>query len=83
MLLTIGTPVYRTAYIANNIICSSSVNITTNNFVKFEKKTSIRENLESQLDFSQVVYIEKVKPFIKRSFKKLLNTAIKASQDFF
>jgi hypothetical protein len=54
MLLTIGTPVYRTAYIANNIICSSSVNITTNNFVKFEK-TSDRENLESQLDFSQVV----------------------------
>jgi hypothetical protein len=52
----IGTPVYRTAYIANSgTSVSSSVNITTNNFVKFEKKTSDQENLESQLDFSQVV----------------------------
>jgi predicted lipoprotein len=78
---------YRATYIANNgTSVSSSVNITTNNFVKNLEK-NIRAGklgIPAGLFSSGIKYPEKVEGFYKNDLsKELLNTAIKASQDFF
>jgi predicted lipoprotein len=78
---------YRAAYITNSgTSVSSSLNITTNNFVKNLEK-SIRAGklgIPAGLFSSGVKYPEKVEAYYKNDLsKELLNTAIKASQDFF
>ena len=78
---------YRAAYIANSgTSVSSSVNITTNNFVKNLEKNvrSGKLGIPAGLFSNGVKYPEKVEAFYKNDIsKELLNTAIKASQDFF
>jgi hypothetical protein len=61
-------------------LLGSSVNSTTNNFVKNLEKIFVLANLNSDL-FSGGIYPEKV--YKKDLSKELLNTALKASQDFF
>lgn len=78
---------YRATYISNSgTSVSSSVNVTTNNFVKNLEKNirSGKLGIPAGLFSSGVKYPEKVEAFYKNDLsKELLNTAIKASQDFF
>jgi predicted lipoprotein len=78
---------YRDSYIANSgTSVSSSVNITINNYVKNLEK-NIRTGklgIPAGIFSGNVKYPEKVEAFYKNDIsKELLNTAIKASQDFF
>lgn len=78
---------YKASYIANNgTSVSSSVNKTTNNFVKNLEK-DIRTGklgIPAGIFSSGVLYANKVEGFYKNDVSKiLLNEAIKASQDFF
>ncbi|PWA08483.1 imelysin family protein [Flavobacterium laiguense] len=78
---------YRNSYIANNgTSVSSSVNKTTNLFVKNLEK-DIRTGkigIPAGVFSSGVKYPEKVEGFYKNDVsKELLNAAVKASQDFF
>ncbi|MGO4820882.1 MULTISPECIES: imelysin family protein [unclassified Flavobacterium] len=78
---------YKATYIANSgTSVSSSVNITTNNFVKNLEKNvrSGKLGIPSGALSSGVTFPEKVEAYYKNDVsKELLNTAIKASQDFF
>jgi predicted lipoprotein len=78
---------YRNSYIANNgTSVGSSVNTTTNNFVKNLEKNvrSGKLGIPAGLFSGGVKYPEKVEAFYKNDLsKELLNTAVKASQDFF
>lgn len=78
---------YRNSYIANNgTTVSSSVNITTNNFVKNLEKDirSGKLGIPAGLFSSGIKFPEKVEAYYKNDLsKELLNTALKASQDFF
>ncbi len=78
---------YRNAYVSNNgTSVSSSLNITTNNFVKNLEK-DIRTGklgIPAGLFSGGVKYPEKVEGLYKNDIsKELLNIAIKAQQDFF
>lgn len=78
---------YRATYIANSgTSVTSSVSITTNKFVKnFEKNVRAGKiGIPAGLFSGGVKYPEKVEAFYKNDLsKELLNTAVKASQDFF
>lgn len=78
---------YKATYIANSgTSVSSSVNITTNNFVKNLEKNvrSGKLGIPAGVFSSGVKFPEKVEAYYKNDVsKELLNTAIKASQDFF
>ncbi len=78
---------YKTSYIANNgISVSSSVNRTTNSFVKnFEKDIRTGKlGIPSGVFSSGVKYPEKVEAFYKNDVSNiLLKEALKATQDFF
>lgn len=78
---------YKATYIANNgTSIISSVNITTNNFVKnLEKDIRTGKVGIAAGKFSNgVKYPEKVEGYYKNDVSKiLLNEAVKASQDFF
>jgi predicted lipoprotein len=78
---------YRTSYIAKNgTSVSSSVSITINNFVKnLEKNVRTGKlGIPAGVFSSGIKYKEKVEAFYKDDLsKELLNTSIKASQDFF
>jgi predicted lipoprotein len=78
---------YRNSYIANSgTSVSSSVNITTNTFVKNLEKNirSGKTGIPAGLFSGGVKYPEKVEAFYKKDLsKELLNTALQASQDFF
>jgi len=78
---------YKATYIANSgTSVSSSVNITTNNFVKNLEKNirSGKLGIPSGVFSSGVKFPEKVEAFYKNDVsRELLDTAIKASQDFF
>ena len=78
---------FKTSYIANNgTSVSSSVNKTTNNFVKnFEKDIRAGKiGIPAGVFSSSVKFPEKVEGFYKNDISKiLLNEAVKASQDFF
>jgi predicted lipoprotein len=78
---------YRTSYIANSgTSVSSSVSITINNFVKNLEKTvrTGKLGIPAGIFSGGVKHPEKVEAFYKNDIsKELLNTAIKASQDFF
>jgi predicted lipoprotein len=78
---------FRKSYIANNgTSVSSSVNQTTNLFVKFLEK-DIRTGkigIPAGVFSNGVKYPEKVEAFYKNDVsKELLNVSIKAAQDFF
>lgn len=78
---------FKASYIANNgTSVSSSVNKTTNNFVKsFEKDIRAgKVGIPAGVFSSGVLYADKVEGFYKNDISKiLLNESIKASQDFF
>ena len=78
---------YRNSYIANNgTSVGSSVNSTTNNFVKNLEKNirSGKLGIPAGLFSGGTKHPEKVEAFYKKDLsKELLNTALKASQDFF
>jgi len=78
---------FRNSYVANNgTSVSSSVNKTTNLFVKNLEK-DIRTGkigIPAGIFSSGVVYPEKVEGYYKNDIsKELLNVSVKASQDFF
>lgn len=78
---------YKATYIANNgTSIISSVNVTTNNFVKnFEKDIRTGKiGIPAGKFSNSVKFPEKVEAFYKNDVSKiLLNEAVKASQDFF
>lgn len=78
---------YRATYIANSgTSVSGSVNFTTNNFVKNLEKNvrSGKLGIPAGVFSAAIKYPEKVEAFYKNDISRaLLNTAIKASQDFF
>ena len=78
---------YRATYIANSgSSVSSSVNITTNNFVKNLEKNvrSGKLGIPSGVFSSGVKFPEKVEAYYKNDVsRELLNTAVQASKDFF
>lgn len=78
---------YRASYISNSgTSVSSSVSITTNNYVKNLEKNvrSGKIGIPAGVFSGGVKFPEKVEAFYKNDLsKELLNTAIKASQDFF
>lgn len=78
---------YRASYIASNgVSVSSSINVTTNNFVKNLEK-DIRTGklgIPSGVFSSGTLFPEKVEAFYKGDVSRaLLTAALKASQDFF
>jgi predicted lipoprotein len=87
LIITDWNSGYRTSYIANNgTSVGSSVNSTTNNFVKNLEKNvrSGKIGIPAGLFSGGIKYPEKVEAFYKKDLsKELLNTALKASQDFF
>tara|TARA_R110000868_G_scaffold51482_9_gene163158 strand:+ start:77 stop:1195 length:1119 start_codon:yes stop_codon:yes gene_type:complete len=78
---------YKATYIANSgTSVSSSVNVTTNNFVKNLEKNvrSGKIGIPAGVFSTGVKFPEKVEAFYKNDVsRELLETAIKASQDFF
>lgn len=79
--------VYRTTFVSNtgNSV-SGSINKMTNNFIKsFEKDVRAgKVGIPAGLFSNGVKYPEKVEAYYKNNVsKELLNTAIKASQDFY
>ena len=78
---------YKATYIANSgTTVSSSVNITTNNYVKNLEKNirSGKMGIPSGVFSSGVKFPEKVEAYYKNDVsKELFTTALKASQDFF
>lgn len=78
---------YRDTYVNNNSTSvSSSVNITTNNFIKnFEKDVrSGKVGIPAGVFSNGVTYADKVEAYYKNDISKTLLTAgIKAQQDFF
>ncbi len=78
---------YRNAYIANNgTTVNSSVNITTNNFVKTLEKNvrSGKLGIPAGVFSGGAKFPEKVEGFYKNNISKALyTTSIQASQDFF
>ncbi|MFT5252999.1 MAG: putative lipoprotein [Flavobacteriales bacterium] len=78
---------YRATYIANSgTSVSSSVNVTTNNFVKNLEKNvrSGKLGIPSGVFSSGVKFPEKVEAYYKNDVsRELLNTAVQASKDFF
>jgi len=78
---------YKAAYISNSgTTVSSSVNITTNTFVKNLEKNvrSGKIGIPAGVFSGGVKYPEKVEAYYKNDVsKELLTSAIKASQDFF
>lgn len=78
---------YRDTYVNNNSTSvSSSVNITTNNFIKnFEKDVrSGKVGIPAGIFSNGVTYADKVEAYYKNDVSKTLLTAgIKAQQDFF
>jgi hypothetical protein len=78
---------YRDTYVANNgTSVTSSVNKTTNNFIKNLEKDirSGKLGIPAGLFSNGVTYADKVEAFYKNDVSKtLLNVAIKAEQDFF
>ncbi len=78
---------YRDTYVNNNSTSvSSSVNITTNNFIKnFEKDVrSGKVGIPAGVFSNGVTYADKVEAYYKNDVSKALLTAgIKAQQDFF
>ena len=78
---------YKATYIANSgTTVSSSVNVTTNNFVKNLEKNirSGKMGIPSGVFSSGVKFPEKVEAYYKNDVsKELFTTALKASQDFF
>ena len=78
---------YRAAYIANNgVSVTSSVNITTNNFVKNLEKDvrSGKIGIPAGVFSGGTLFPDKVEAFYKNDISRdLLNTAVQASKDFF
>jgi len=78
---------YRATYIANSgTSVSSSVNVTTNNFVKNLEKNvrSGKLGIPAGVFSSGVKFPEKVEAYYKNDVsRELLNTAVQASKDFF
>ena len=78
---------YRDTYVNNNSTSvSSSINITTNNFIKnFEKDVrSGKVGIPAGIFSNGVTYTDKVEAYYKNDVSKTLLTAgIKAQQDFF
>ncbi|WP_339654456.1 imelysin family protein [Flavobacterium frigidarium] len=78
---------YRAAYIANNgVSVTSSVNITTNNFVKNLEKDvrSGKIGIPAGVFSGGTLFPDKVEAFYKNDVSRdLLNTAVQASKDFF
>jgi len=78
---------YRDAYVGSNgTTVSSSVNVTTNNFVKFMERDvrSAKVGIPAGLLSAGVTFPEKVEGFYKSDVSKdLLLVAVKAAQDFF
>lgn len=78
---------YRNTYVSSNgNSTSSSVNITTNNFVKNIEKDirAGKVGIPSGIFSAGVLYPEKVEAYYKNDIsKELLNASIQASKDFF
>jgi hypothetical protein len=78
---------YRATYIANNgVSVTSSVNITTNNFVKNLEKDvrSGKIGIPAGVFSGGTLFPDKVEAFYKNDVSRdLLNTAVQASKDFF
>ena len=87
LILTDWNSGYRNTYVANSgTSVSSSVNITTNNFVKnFEKDVrSGKVGIPAGVFSNGAKYPEKVEAYYKNDVsKELLNVGTKATQDFF